>query len=245
MVLFAAEEVGLFGSHAFVDSALNHISINGMINLDMIAYSHQLLDSSVSVCYRYFCMDMLNELLSASSLYVPELIIDTDSTSQLLYASDHAAFWQRSIPALFLIENSNRWGGTFNPYYHTFDDTIGTGANSPWLAEKITRTAVATLLALIDPFYISTGETPDPTDQLSLFPNPTTGHLTIQGVTESMQSVQVKIFDHTGKLSMQEKLYHPNATLNISSLPDGFYYINVQYPKGVKTLKIIKVESRK
>jgi hypothetical protein len=246
LVLFAAEEVGLWGSYAFVDSALNHFPIAGMINLDMIAYSHQLRDSSVSVCYRYFCVDMLNEFISATSMYVPELQIETDSTSSVMYASDHAPFWQRYIPALFLIENSDRWGGSFNPYYHTFDDTIGTGANSPWLAEKITRSAIATLLTLVQPVPISIGDTPHQTDPLSLYPNPTTGHLIIRGVTESMQSISVKIFDHTGKLWMQEKLYHPHCTLNISSFPDGFYYVNVQYPKGVKTLKIIKkAESRK
>lgn len=151
MILFAAEEVGLWGSTAFVDSAVNHFNMLGMINLDMIAYSHNNLDSAVSVGYRHLSSGLFNTYFNATTLYVPELQITTDSMSVVLYASDHAPFWQKNIPALFLIENLDFFGGAFNPYYHTFADTIGRGANSPWLAEKITRSAVATLLWLLNP----------------------------------------------------------------------------------------------
>lgn len=151
LVLFSAEEVGLWGSKAFADSAVKYFNMLGMINLDMIAYSHNFLDSSVSVCYKYLSSGLLSTYINATTILVPELQIAPDSTSVVLYSSDHAPFWQKLIPALFLIENSNYYGGAFNPYYHSYADTIGRGANSKWLAEKITRSAVGTLLWILNP----------------------------------------------------------------------------------------------
>lgn len=242
LVLFAAEEVGLWGSHAFVDSALNHnIDIEGMINLDMIAYSHNLIDSSVSVCYRYFCLGMLDTFQLARDFYVPELYIDEDSTSSVLYASDHAPFWQKKIPGLFLIENSDRWGGSFNPYYHTFADTIGTGANSPWLAEKITRAAVATLLMFTNP------STPIGVEQyafqninISLFPNPTQHQFTISS-SHPTDQITLTLTDNTGRIRINQYNLQSGQTVDISALPPGIYFARIESTGEVVNKKLIKI----
>jgi aminopeptidase YwaD len=241
LVLFSAEEVGLWGSFAFVDSATNHgVNIEGMINLDMIAYSHDLTDSSVSVCYRYFCLDMLDTFLTACSLYVPELYVDIDSTSAVMYASDHAPFWQKGIPGLFLIENSDRWGGSFNPYYHTFADTIGMGANSPWLVEKITRSAVATLLMFTEPSVPIGMEQPvNQNINITLYPNPTRDHFTIS-LSHPDRNINLTLYDNTGRALFTQRNLHSGHTVDISSLPRGVYFIRLDAHGENVTKKMVK-----
>ena len=242
LILFAAEEVGLWGSFAFVDSAINHsVNIEGMINMDMIAYSHNLTDSSVSVCYKYHCLDMLDTFMVAAGLYVPELGIETDSSSAVIWASDHAPFWLQQIPALFLIENSDRWGGSFNPYYHTFADTIGMGANSPWLAEKITRSAVATLLLYVEPFLPIGIELPTyqkPT--VTLYPNPTHQQFTIRS-PQLTQHINLTLFDNTGRVVLSQMNLPNGHSVDISSLPHGVYFVRIDIDGEAVTKKVVKM----
>ena len=243
LVLFAAEEVGLWGSHAFVDSAVNHFNIAGMINLDMIAYSHLLEDSSVSVCYRYFCLDLLDDFQYATAMFVPELIVDTDSLSAVMYSSDHAPFWQKGIPALFLIENSDRFGGAFNPYYHQYADTIGMGANSKWLAEKITRSAIATLLYITSPFTtISVDEPVAGKNTKLIFPNPARTSITITSTNGSTDTFNAMIFDLNGRLVLSEDYIRTENTVDISMLPVGVYTIKISSRDEIVTERLIKVQ---
>jgi hypothetical protein len=238
LVLFSAEEVGLWGSTAFVDSAINHIHVSGMINLDMIAYSHNFTDSSVSVGVRPLCAGMLQIFNQACSLYVPEIKIETDSTSGILYASDHAPFWSAGIPGLFLIENLDRWGGTFNPWYHQPADTIGRGANSKWLAEKITSAAIATLMFLTEPYStISVPQTKPSPLSISVYPNPATNTLSVKGLPDQTKDLKVIIYDLSGRMVLVQNGMNNGSTLDISSLPEGIYHARFQHDKGTKTAK--------
>jgi hypothetical protein len=240
LILFSAEEVGLWGSTAFVDSAVNHFNIAGMINLDMIAYSHALLDSSVSVCWRYFCAGIMQDYLTATGTYVPELKIDLDSTSVVLYASDHAPFWTKMIPALFLIENSDRFGGAFNPYYHQFSDTIGLGANSKWLAEKITRSAVATLMAITKPFSTISVPAIKPVKQtIIIYPNPATTTVEISGIHGNAQDIQLFIYDRAGKLLHRQTSLSNGVSIDVSWLPGGIYFMKFVNQDQTEVRKLV------
>lgn len=241
LILFSAEEVGLWGSQAFVDSSLNEISIEGMINLDMIAYSHNLTDSAVSVCYKDFCISFLQKYETATSLYVPELTVEPDSSSLLLYASDHAPFWAKGIPALFLIENSDRFGGSFNPYYHLPSDTIGTGANSKWLAEKITRSAVATLLSITKPYQcIAISEDKPALNIINIYPNPADQFININIDNIDDQSFEIKIHDLSGRL-VRFSNERSGVPIDISELTKGYYIINITH-SGTSTMhKFLKL----
>lgn len=243
LVLFSGEETGLWGSKAFADSAVSVINMAGMINLDMIAYSHNLEDSSVSACWKYFASDLMQDFLTGISLYVPELKVDQDSTSSVLYASDHASFWTHLIPALFLIENSDRWGGSFNPWYHQLADTIGKGANSPWLAEKITRAAIAALLINIEPF--STISVPEPweSQNFSFYPNPATTNITLQLplLSASTEPVSIILYDRQGRMVISENDLRHGAQLDISFLPKGVYAVRLISGQQTATGKLVKL----
>ncbi|MFO7722224.1 MAG: M20/M25/M40 family metallo-hydrolase [Bacteroidales bacterium] len=240
LVLFSAEEVGLWGSKAFVDSAVNHFNIAGMINLDMIAYSHALADSSVSVCWRYFCAGLMQDYLTATGIYVPELEVDQDSVSVVLYASDHAPFWAKMIPALFLIENSDRFGGAFNPYYHQFSDTIGLGANSKWLAEKITRSAIAALMVITKPFSTISipVDRPDLTG-ISVYPNPASTNVTVTGIPGVDHGSHLYILDCTGKMLYHQSQLQNGSVIDISQLPSGIYFMQFIDYQGSEVKKLI------
>lgn len=242
LVLFAAEEVGLWGSHAFVDSAVNHFNMAGMINLDMIAYSHMLEDSSVSVCYRYFCLDLLGDFEYSTAMYVPELIVDTDSTSAVMYASDHAPFWQQMIPALFLIENSDRFGGAFNPYYHQFADTIGLGANSKWLVEKISRSAIATLMLIANPYStIAVPETAPGHHVISVYPNPVINSFTVVSEGSEISEIKITLYDKAGRAVISETAPSGRIKIDISSLPAGLYLLKADSNNVSQMKKLIKI----
>lgn len=241
LVLFSGEEVGLWGSKAFADSAVNVINMAGMINMDMIAYSHNLEDSSVSACWKYFASDLMQDFLTGVSQYVPELKVDQDSTSSVLYASDHAPFWTHLIPALFLIENSDRWGGSFNPWYHQLADTIGKGANSPWLAEKITRAAIAALLINIEPFStISVPESGESATSFSYYPNPASSHITIQ-LPFNSEPVSIILYDRQGRMVISENDLRHGAQLDISFLPKGVYAVRLTSGKQVSLSKLVRI----
>jgi hypothetical protein len=240
LVLFSAEEVGLWGSTAFVDSAVNHFNIAGMINLDMIAYSHDLLDSSVSVCWRYFCAGLLQDYITASGTYVPELKRDLDSTSVVLYASDHAPFWSKMIPALFLIENSDRFGGAFNPYYHQLADTIGKGANSKWLAEKITRSAIATLLMITNPTTsILVPENFTYKTSISIYPNPASTTVAVSGIADNGHDTHLFIHDRTGKMMYHQNHLKNESVIDISRLPSGIYFMQFVSQDQTEVRKLV------
>jgi len=241
LVLFSGEETGLWGSQAFADSAVNVINMAGMINLDMIAYSHNLEDSSVSACWKYFAGDLMQDFLTGVSLYVPGLKVDQDSTSGIINASDHASFWNHMIPALFLIENSDRWGGSFNPWYHQLSDTTGKGANSPWLAENITRAAITALLINIEPF--STISVPDEdltASSMTFFPNPATTHITLQ-LPFNSEPVNITLFDRQGRMVINENDLRHGAQLDISFFPKGVYVVQLVSGKQAATGKLVKL----
>ncbi|MCL2328202.1 MAG: choice-of-anchor D domain-containing protein [Bacteroidetes bacterium] len=79
-----------------------------------------------------------------------------------------------------------------------------------------------------------------PATSLQVYPNPTTGQLTISGVETdnypSLQSQTVEIYDNTGRLVGANLRVRPNNTINISHLPNGVYFVHVNGQR-VKVIK--------
>lgn len=71
---------------------------------------------------------------------------------------------------------------------------------------------------------------------INVYPNPTSGLLKIDGLTEISD---IQIFDIAGKLIFQQQ-YQENETINISELNSGMYIVNVRNSQGVFSSKIIK-----
>jgi Leucine-rich repeat (LRR) protein len=79
---------------------------------------------------------------------------------------------------------------------------------------------------------------------IMVYPNPTTGQLTIDASTGSVTNwtlSEVEVFDVYGRnlLSLMSPMSQ-ETTLNISHLPNGFYFLKITTEKGVITKKVIK-----
>ena len=74
---------------------------------------------------------------------------------------------------------------------------------------------------------------------MKIYPNPTTGQLTIEGVELKIENVE--ILDILGRMVKTYRLNSStNATLDVSELSNGTYFVSV-YSEGQKiTRKFVK-----
>lgn len=144
-VLFTGEEQGMVGSAAYAQEVANTpgLQVEGVLNLDMIAYNSPASDPTLELHVRtgnagdLQIAGFFQQVVSTYSLDLTPVIIQPGSNS-----SDHASFWNQSIPAVLAIED---WSD-HTPSYHTTADRLST-LNMPYFTE-FTRAAVGTLAHL-------------------------------------------------------------------------------------------------
>ena len=134
--LFAAEELGLYGSQYLAEKArTNGEDIRYMLNMDMIANNP---DSIMAVkIYRYLYSQWAGELAADCfqrytnlNVFVPQPNIPS--------GTDSYSYWAYGFPVTSLEEI------VFSPNWHKLSDTVG-NCNIEYLAEN-TKGAIATLL---------------------------------------------------------------------------------------------------
>lgn len=158
-VAFTGEERGLCGSNYYAaNSRANNENIQGVINLDMIAYdSNNVKDVEIHAGTRSDSQTIANQFIGNISTYsldlVPHLL-----TAGATNRSDHASFWTYNYPAFLGIEYF--FGGDGNPYYHSYTccDTMS-HANLD-MATSMTKAALATICQLA---VVHSGSVPTPT----------------------------------------------------------------------------------
>jgi len=161
-VLFSGEELGLYGSTAYADSAAGYRAatgsfsappdtIYGVLNVDMIAYKRNADDP-----------DTCHIVTNPGTVWFADWIIDTAESP--LYAdlfpnfeihridkslaySDHAPFWAHDYDALIAIEHWNP--RTRNTNYHTINDVVSTVY--PSQLASTARMVTGALARLADP----------------------------------------------------------------------------------------------
>jgi hypothetical protein len=75
------------------------------------------------------------------------------------------------------------------------------------------------------------------TSGVNIYPNPTSGELTIEMGDMRYEICDIEIFDVFGKKVSHLTISHP---ISISGLPAGIYFVRIQTETGVITKKIIK-----
>ncbi|MEI6022014.1 MAG: T9SS type A sorting domain-containing protein, partial [Bacteroidota bacterium] len=75
-------------------------------------------------------------------------------------------------------------------------------------------------------------------DHVSVYPNPSNGLLMI----ETEQVIDIKILDQLGKIILSKHISENSCSLNLSTLSNGIYFIQVNDGKKTKTLKWLKTD---
>ncbi len=133
------EEIGLFGSGAYADSAaLAGKQIMGVLNFDMIAWDSNN-DYKITLGTNPLSHSLTNDYQDVMKIYTPEFTW----TYINIEASDHASFWHHNYPALLAIEE---YPGDFNPYYHTPLDKVSN--TNPAFFKRMVQASVAGLASL-------------------------------------------------------------------------------------------------
>lgn len=155
LIWFSGEEHGLMGSRAYVtDHPLDNI--RALVNLDMFGF-----DSNGDRCFEIHAgtnpaaQAVGQAVKDAIQAYGLDLRYDF-LTTQATDRSDHAAFWEKGVPAVTLIENffdnglaDGCAGVDGTPYYHRPGDTLDK-INVPF-AFDVARAGIATVSDLAVP----------------------------------------------------------------------------------------------
>jgi len=97
-----------------------------------------------------------------------------------------------------------------------------------------TSTTVALAAA---PAARESGAAPD----LAIYPNPTTGILQVQLNSRGQAGGQLTLTDAQGRRVHQQAVQGPAATLDMTLLPAGLYWLTLASPKGRVVQKVIKL----
>ncbi len=142
LCLWAAEELGCYGSSAYAQEAAgNNINIMGYLNIDMCGYQY---GSTVhtNVVGPSSAQPLMDFYAATCSLYLPAFQVTLGGI--LPGSSDHASFNTAGYMGIFPFEDVDH----YSPYIHTPGDTLGSSVNSLPMAAVFTRAVLATALEM-------------------------------------------------------------------------------------------------
>ena len=213
---WAAEEIGLIGSAAYAkDCADRRLDIVGYFNLDMIGYLEEGREMQIHLMYVNRDSTFANYIYQFCETYDSALIVKQGWMSG--GDSDYSSFNRNGYAAVHLFEHTHH----YSPFIHTTDDILGISVNNMDQAQRFTQIhlgLVATLAGLMD---TSVDET-DP-EELTVYPNPVSGLLTVKGV----QMREVSVYNLMGQRVAKETCHEDEIRLDVSSLAAGVYVLRV------------------
>lgn len=80
-----------------------------------------------------------------------------------------------------------------------------------------------------------------PSESISIYPNPSTGEVSITSLLNNVNSMDLKVYNALGEAVITRKITVPSAETKISldNNPDGIYLFEVKTPDGTVTKKVI------
>ena len=137
-ITFAAEEVGLWGSHHYALDAYNEgMNIKIMLNNDMIGHTTQNPSNWTIHLIEYNGFE--NEANFSRQVMQQFTTMTPVTYTYNSASSDSYPFWTRGFPPIFFIETN------FNPYYHTVNDLF-IYLNMDYAIETVKATAAIAVL---------------------------------------------------------------------------------------------------
>jgi aminopeptidase YwaD len=242
LLCFSGEEEGLFGSKAYAQYCVDQNEIiAAMINLDMISHSETgTEDPVIWVSSNSFSNWMFEDMKQFLLDYSIDAGWADGFSSPYAYSSDHASFWAKGIPAIFLIDCLDVNSPDFNHFIHSDSDIIGTSSNNKPLAEAIIKSTISILGE-----YASVSGSTNISEQLYaendilVYPNPAQDFV---NVLVSETPLSIAVFNVNGQeLINLTSASTGNNQINCSQLNSGVYFVKVLYPNGyVAQSKFVK-----
>jgi len=234
-VLFSGEELGLWGSEAYVKDAVEAgDSMIAALNMDMIAYNNDDVPDMDIHCnpYDQASQDMGQMLIELIDIYELDIVPDQhifDATDR----SDHYWFWQYNIPAALLIEDFD----DFNPFFHTTNDRLSK-LDTAYMAEAV-RLALgwaASEAGLVEEPGIRDQALEQP-ELVSLRLSSAVVHNHLWLEISSPHSLTPVIYDASGQRvktleTIQGSSGSVRVPIEVSDLPRGVYWIAVSGTRG-------------
>jgi len=227
---FSAEELGLIGSGYYAGlCAEKTMNIVAYFNMDMIGFLKQGNEIKIHFSNPVVAKILADYCENICEVYFPEIPF---SYNHYMSGSDHRSFINCGYMGITSIEYDFR----DNTYYHKTNDLIGLGLNNSKLVETFVSANLASIATLAIPDNQSITEL---NHKINIYPNPTTGKLTINNGQFTINNVEV--FDIYGKCHLSLVTCHASSiTLNIPHLSSGLYLIKITTEEGIVTKKIIK-----
>lgn len=177
---------------------------------------------------------------SLSMVYAPELIVYSLALSNNGFfvpdfrRSDHANFWDASIPALMLVGG----GDLRDSAYHTGSDSLS--RISIGKVEMVVKATLATAAHLAEPLHAGedmsavltvsgVGEVLE-RSKISLFPNPASDKFQLHSESPIRS---VTIFDLNGRELLRQYPNAPNVEIVCSEFPTGMYVLIAETNEGL------------
>lgn len=146
---FNGEERWMVGSYPFVEKcAREDMNILGVFDMDMIGFWPGPDYGPVTMYsgYSYISERLFDYYQNVANIYIPEMPT-CRFTKKDSYGGDHMSFNVHEYPALYIGDIEYH---AENIYYHTPNDTIGTGVNCFALAEGFVKAVVVATAELAD-----------------------------------------------------------------------------------------------
>lgn len=219
---WAAEEIGLKGSAAYAkDCADQLLDIVGYFNLDMTGYLRDGSDMHVKLLYTMRDSILANYVYSFSNTYYPDMPIDHGWLSGGA-DSDYSSFNRNGYSAVHPFEDTY----FCSPYIHTPNDILGLSVNSMEQVKRFTELNLGLVATLAGLTAFAVDDTEG--DALMVYPNPTSGSLTVSGLPMR----EVSIYNLTGQVVYSQSFVGEECKINVGSLVPGIYFVRVFTDNG-------------
>ena len=244
--LWDEEEIGSVGSGYYATQAYQAgDSILGVVNLDMLGW-----DSNNDGLIDIHTDAIAESIQLADSIVAWEASYDI-GLNPIIYNpgtenSDHSSFWDQGYSAVIFSEAY--WGGDFNPFYHTSNDTI-INFNLNYF-HRLSKLAVATMAYLS--LHDSLTDTVEEGEGIILagfelgqnYPNPFNPTTTIEFALPFSRFVTLKIYNILGEevaTLISEKLVAGKYKYqwDASRITSGVYLYRIQAGDYIEVKKMV------
>jgi len=218
-------------------------SLNCLTELDLTnctqlqnlwCYCNSLTELNLTNCMHLKSLSCYHNCLTKLSLGVDNLslFLGLDQKVSLTLHENEAGEYTHSI-----LLNNPAFGNNAISYWDNILKSVDTTVTSTIFSVQ-TGKAGYELSGTMNFNYTKVGINEQDKVQLQVYPNPTTGQLTINN--EQLTINNVEIFDIYGK-KHHLITSSSNHLINISHLPAGVYFVKITTDTGIQTQKIIKL----